>query len=261
MSFRRSIHGLISCSFLGLLAAGCSTPPPPGSEEEESIEAMTERTEMMTHRARLEPKTGIAVPINDRFEIATPTDGMSGIKGAIEVVQKGMWLGLEFDFAEIDTKNPAQNVQDLITQGSTLKTENLMKSFDRYEFLFTWDYDIPLGSYLPSPENSGWDFYSPILRPGLGLGAVAINPKEADAVAPLGEFDNLIAFLARPNLSLLFPFHQHLGLFVEADFDWIPESQFSGKASIQGVGRVSADIGDKVELSTANFWVGLTIEF
>ena len=263
MSFRWSIYAVFSCS-LGFLAPGCSTPPPPGSEEEESIEAMTERTEMMKHRARLEPKVGIAIPVNNRFNTATIADGgVSGIKGAFEAVQKGMWLGVEFDYANIESNHPLTDPQQLVTNGANLKTEDLMKTFDRYEFLFVWEYDIPLGRNQPKAEASEWDFYSPIFRPGLGLGMLTVNPKESSGnVGPARrEFDNLYTFLARPTLSLLFPFHQNFGLFAEADFDWSPQSQLTGTGPSQSGGRVNTDIGSNVQFSTLNFWLGITFEF
>lgn len=252
MSFRfPGIRGVIYGSLLGLLALGCKAVPPSPMdyEEEENIEETVLRTEMMKHRARVEPKTGVLIPVNGDFEIADLSSPVIGVKGSFEAIQKGMFFGLEFNYAHFETKNPLQPSQSGPLEAAeldALPTESLFESFDQYKLLFTWDYDIPLGTSL----------YSPIFRIGVGLGAVGIDPTEAPGNT-LREFNQEFTFVGRPTIGFRFPFHEHIGAFIEANYDFIPEIQMTGKTLDENV-----NIGDnKVNFSTGNIWFGLSFEW
>ncbi len=240
-------RGVVYLSLLGMLAFGCRTVPVAQFsefEEGEDIEGLVVRTEMMKHRGRAEPKTGIMIPINTSFDIATPADGVSGIKASYEAIQKGMFFGIEFNYVNFESKSP-------ITRGSSqavqlaADTEDLMKEFDRYQMMLTWDYDIPLGESL----------YSPIFRFGIGLGAVAIHPHEADGNT-LIDIDDFFMFVGRPSVGFRFPFHENIAGFIEANYDFIPEGQLTGE-----FGNQTVDVGDKVDFSSGNVWIGLSFEW
>jgi len=243
----RSFLGLISISLLGLTAPGCATRPsgPPG--EEEDIEAQTMRESMLTRRARLEPKGGIVWPQNDKYDVGWG----AGIKGQIEAIEKWLWFGLQFDYAAVDTKDPLEVVGPSVPAPDlgSLKTEQQMKSFDRYQMLLTFDYEIPTGPEL----------YYPIFRIGIGLGATAINPKEAPG-NNLVEFDNHYAFVAQPTLGFRFPIHENVGLFVEGQYNFIPQAQLTGVEKITGQDQ-NVDIGNEVEFSTVNVFAGISFEW
>jgi hypothetical protein len=254
-----SVRRLISWSFIGLLAIGCqSTPTGAGpAEDEQDMEGSIERGEMMKHRARLEPKTGVSIPINNEFDISNPIDGVAGLKGAFEAIQKGFWFGLEFNYMSYETRNPVQQPVGSPSEPDSLaavKTETLIKDFDRYTMMITFDYDIPLGDKVPTEDNPGPDFYSPIFSFGLGLGAVAFNFDEAPGNV-LTSFDKSINFVARPTVGFRFPFHEHIALFLEGNFDWIPQTQIEGQFRPTDE---NVKIGDKVDFSTANIWFGLS---
>jgi hypothetical protein len=258
-----SVRRLISWSFIGLLAIGCqSTPngPAVADGEEGDMEASIERDEMMKHRARLEPKTGISFPMNNEFEVADPSDGVGGIKGAFEAIQKGFWFGLEFDYMAFDSKNPAQTPVGTPNEPASLAaftTETLIKNFDRYTILATFEYDILLGDHVPTVDNPGFDFFSPIFSFGIGLGGTAFNIEEAPGNV-LTEFDKTFTFVARPTVQFRFPFHENFGLFIEGNYDWIPEVQLEGQFRPTDE---NVEIGDKVDFSTGNVWIGLTFQF
>jgi len=230
---------------LALCLTGCIAPPEDYYEEDEDLEARTLRTEMLTHRARLEVRHGFVLPINSKFDATTPI-GVVGVKGQIESVQKGMWFGLEFDYMELDSTDPV----GLGTPEAALliaDTEDLMDSHTRYQLLFTWDYDVPTGPSL----------YHPIFRFGLGLGAVAIDAQEAEGNTLL-DFENAFAFLARPTVGFRFPLHENFALFAESNFDFIPQIQMSGRNKVSGA---DVDIGNEVDFSSLNLWVGVSFEW
>jgi hypothetical protein len=192
------------------------------------------------------------IPLNSEFKPSGPMDGTSGIKGSLEAVQRGLFLGIEFDYAEIESKNP---LPPQTPNGST-KTERLMENFDAYKLFLTIDYDVPLGDYQPDLEKSKFDFYSPIFRFGLGLGAICINASEAPGNT-LTSFDKQFQFVGRPTVSFLFPFHPNFAVFIEGNFDWVPKIRMTGSASGESV-----NIGDNsVDFSTANIWFGLSFQF
>ena len=243
----RTFMCAMAWSWLGLLALGCAaaTNREP-VEEEEDVEARAMRTEMLEHRGRLEPKTGFIFPINDRLKSSDPSSPVLGMKGQFEAVSKGMWFGVEFLFARLDTKDPittALSAPELLT----LKTEQLLRQVDRYEAFLTWDYDIPLG------DGPYW----PLFRFGLGLGAVALNGYEARGNTLLA-FDTAYNFVGRPSLGFRFPFTEHVGAFAEGSFDYIPKTQFSGH---QRGTKDRVNIGNDVEFSAANVMLGISFEF
>jgi hypothetical protein len=247
MSLRAgSFLGVVSLSLLGLLAQGCRSGPAPVLEEDEDIAAKVMQSEMLEHRARLEPKTGLVIPINSHYKIATPADAVAGIEGKFEAVQKGMWFGLNFDFATIESENPLARGASQ-SEFLAAKTEQLMHSLDRYELLLTWNYDIPTGEGL----------YYPIFRAGLGMGAVAIHPNAAEGNALL-EFNELYSFVGRPTIGFRFPFHENVGAFIEAMYNYIPEARFNGTNRNTGT---KVDIGNRVELSTINVFAGISFEW
>src|ERR1041385_2364791 len=106
MSASSWLRNVLVGSMLGLLGVGCRTPGAPIAPEDENIEEQAMRTEMMEHRGRFELKSGLMFPVNNRLSSADPSDGVLGLKGAFEAVQKGMFFGLEVDYAEMDTKDP-----------------------------------------------------------------------------------------------------------------------------------------------------------
>lgn len=242
----RSFLGLILISLLGT-APGCATRPSGPPSEDEDIEAQTMRESMLKTRARLEPKGGVILPINSRYDVGYG----GGIKGQIEAVEKWLWFGLAFDYASIDTKDPLQVVSPTPPAPNlgSLKTEQQMDHYDRYQLMLTFDYEIPTGAEL----------YYPIFRIGLGLGAVGINPKEAPG-NNLVEFDTHYSFVAQPTLGFRFPLHENVGLFVEGQYNFIPEAQLTGKENITGQDQ-NVDIGDKVEFSTVNLLAGISFEW
>src|SRR5574341_1422863 len=153
MSFHhRSLPGVVFSTWLARLTlalfmtalcmtalsvTGCTATPSMDADEEEDIEAQTLHTTMLRNRGHLEPKGGLVIPTSSKYD---PAAG-AGLRGQIEAVMKGMWLGLDFDYASVDSSSA-------LTRGSSepdqlsADTEDLMKSFERYQVLFTWDYDI-----------------------------------------------------------------------------------------------------------------------
>ena len=250
MSARARLRNILVWSALGLLGAGCKTTPSvPMGPDDETGDEQALRSEFMTHCGRIEAKTGIVLPVNDRFDISDPSDGVVGVKGSFEAVEKGMFFGLEFDYTGIDVKDPITpatlGAQNLLN----LHTEQLLDHFKRFEFLATWDYDI----VLPLTGTK----YDPILRPGIGLGLVLIDPEEALGNT-LVTFDNLYQFVGRPTLALRFPFTENFGAFIEANYDFVPQSNLQGQVAPS---RKTQDIGDKIEFGTGNLWFGISAEF
>ncbi len=246
MSLRKwSFSSRLSLLFPALIAVGCTAVPPVETLEEEDIEGRVMREELTSNRGRLQfPKIGVAIPVNSQLKPGIIT----GIRGQIEAVQKGMWFGFEFDYANMDSKDP-------VTSGTSqaelaaADTEQLFESYDRYQLMLTWDYDIPLGD---GP-------FIPIFYAGLGLGAAAFNPKEASGFTS-ADFDVGYAFVARPEVGFLFPFHENIGAFLELSGDFIPEFQFTGDTRINGQ-ATNVDIGEEVGFSTINVFAGLTIRW
>jgi len=240
---QRSLTGVILASWLAFVTLGCTvTPSQAPLAEEEDIEAQVLQTALIRNRARLEPKGGVVVPLNAEYDVAAA----AGIRGQIEAVIRGMWFGLEFDYANVETTDP-------ITRGSTQQeqlsadTENLMEYFDRYQLLLTWDYEIDTGS---------GPFY-PTFRFGLGLGGVMVAPQEAPGNTLL-DFDDFFTVVVQPRVGFRFPFHENVGAFFQANLNWSPEGQLSGD---NGLTRENVDIGDKVEFSAIEIWGGLSFEW
>ncbi len=231
--------------FPALIAMGCTALPPVDTFEEEDIEGRVMREELTSNRARLQfPKVGVAIPVNSKLKPGI----IVGLRGQIEAVQKGMWFGLEFDYAAIDSKDPVSRGTSQADLNAA-ETEQLFESHERYQLMFTWDYDIPLGE---GP-------FIPIFYAGLGLGAVAINPDEAPGFTA-ADFDVAYVFVARPEIGLLFPFHENIGAFLELSGDYIPALQFTGDTRINGQ-AANVDIGDSVGFSTINVFIGLNFRW
>jgi hypothetical protein len=268
MSFGFPGRCVVTCwSFLGLMALVFQSAPvaiAADEDEEESPDARIERTEMFKHRARLEPKTGLRFPINDKFDVAVPfdpTNAVAGVKGALEAVERGIWLGFEFTYTEFEVGDPLSAPEGLpsdITAVGNAQTEGMMESFDRYDLLLTLDYDVELGTHVPTPEHPGPDFFSPIFTFGIGLGATVINPNESDG-NPFTKFDNTYMFIARPTVGFRFPFHENVALFAEASYDFIPTIQMTGSFTPT---RENVDIGgNTVDFSTFNLFFGLSFSW
>jgi hypothetical protein len=235
----RRMRALLSIAFVSLLIGG-SQHRLVAAEEEENPEERVASSEMLEHRARIEPKTGIILPVNQLFKTAGPGDGASGIKGSFEAVEKGIWFGLEFDYTGMKTEHAL---------GVLNRSEDWMKGFDRFEILASFDYDI----VLPFFKNST---YNPILRPGIGAGLAIVSPVN---VSPsVLELKDLYQFVGRIALALRWPFHKNIAAFVEGDFDWIPQSKFD--VSFKNVSGTQV-LGDNVEFSTGNIWFGLSFEW
>lgn len=280
MSLRlRTLRNTFAWFVLGVFAAGCKTAPPPSDipeEEEEDVETKTALTEMMQHRAFVQLKTGVMIPFNNEFETAGIADGVSGVKGALETIQKGMWLGMEFDYARVHSSKPVslnwnspEQIQRSNEEFNNASTEQLMNYHDRFQVMLTWDYDIPLGKKAPKKQ---WDLYSPIFRLGLGLGGMVVNPEEADGVKFRTDFNNAWGFVGRPNLGLTFPFQQHVQAFLEFNLDFVVGSlnasdgfgiNMDGTAPTSLGDTTTQNIEDKnaVQYSTANFYFGLIFEW
>jgi len=244
---------VLTCwSFLAFLSLGCPIPAS-AADDQDDIEGQVERSMMFTQHARIDPKTGFRIPINDKIDIATPADIVTGIQAAFEAIDRGIWFGLEFDYSLFQIASGVN--PDLVTGD----TEGLMTEFDRYDILFTFDYDIPLGDHLPDVEKSGFDFYSPVFTFGLGLGAAIINAAETDAARETRKFDPEYAFLARPTVGFRFPFHENMGLFAQASYDFVPEFQMEG---VLRQTDEKVEIGStKVDISCFNFFFGLSFTF
>ncbi len=247
MSFPwRSVRNVLSWSVVGLLAIGCRTPSSAPSDEEENVEAEAARTEMLQHRARIEPKTGFMIPVNNRFDVSDPTDGVAGIKGSFEAF-KFIWFGAEFDYAKYNSKDPAQPGTP---NPQTLSAEQMMDNVDRYEILLSADYDIELPLFKDPT-------YNPILRPGIGMGFVVFNIHEAPGNT-LFSFNKYYQFVGRPTLALRFPFHKNIAAFVEGNYDYIPQSKMQG----QFIGTSGTQtFGNEVQFSSGNIWLGLSFEW
>lgn len=248
---KRSFLARFPWPALWVLAAGCAGAPDP-FDEDEDVEARAMRTEMLKHRGRVEPKGGIAIPMNSEFDVALPVGSdemMLGVKGMFEAVQKGMWFGFEFNAIGMESKDPIPLSTPPPSESQLLAadTEQLMESHDRFTFMITWDYDIPTGDGL----------YYPIFRFGLGLGLVVIFPSEADGNTLL-DFEEAYGFVARPTVGFRFPFHENFGAFVEANYDFIPEIQLTGRNEVT---RSNVDIGDEVDFSSLNLWAGFSFEW
>jgi hypothetical protein len=244
----RTLLCAMAWSWLGILALGCATAGNrEPAEEDEDIEARAMRTEMLEHRGRLEPKTGIVFPINNQLSNSDPGSPVIGMKGQFEAVSKGMWFGVEFNFVRMDTQNPVPSPLPSGVNLLTLKTEQLLERVDRYEAFLTWDYDIPLG------DGPYW----PLFRLGLALGAVAFHGYEAPGNSLL-QFDDGYTFVGRPSVGFRFPFTEHIGAFVEGSYDYMPKVQFSGR---QTGSPDRVNIGNDVEFSAANVMLGISFEF
>ena len=224
-----------------ILVTGCNTVPSAPEDEvlAEDRDAETEAmsTEMLRQRGRIEPRVGVAVPVNSNLE----SGAGAGVRAQLEAVQKGLFFGIQFDWITMDSKDPIDPGTNQNTLLS-LDTENLLDSLDRFQLLATVDYDIPLAR----------GDLSPIFRLGLGVGGVIFGFDEAEGNTSL-EFDEGFSVVVQPRLGFLFPFHESFGAFVDAEYSFIPELQITG---VNRATRENVDIGDTVELSTINVWFG-----
>lgn len=246
----------LSCLFLAVgVFSGCHTSPDVEDyyyQDEESFEKQLGREEMLHQRAILDLKGNAFIPLDTDFKVGYG----GGIKGELEVYPN-LFLGLELDYVyqEVDENasdvlgqfrsNP--NSQAALQAAASLDAEQWMESFERYNILFVFDYDIPFWEDDP---------HAPVFRFGVGLGAVIITAEEVPSDTFAEPFDARVfsQFLARPSVGLRFPFHDHFSVFTQVSLDLIPSDNMSVSGPLFDSNRT--DLDGQVNFSGLNIGVG-----
>lgn len=249
MCFRRVlIHGLLWISIASLVLPGCQTTqteiPEPRLEDdfgefttpERITEESVHRKEMLRQRAQLELALGGAFP----FSIFDPsedplTDPAPIVRGKFSFEAfKDLFFSLSADWAQFDVDDPAEAAEDYQIQN--------LDEYDKLDFLLGFDYDIPLFD----------DADSIIFRFGLAAGVVWVMPH--DRIATPREVEDFFQFVLRPAIGLRYPVTDHLLLFGELSYDWVPERSLVTTESE----RIS---GERPVFGSGAVWFGLAWEW
>ena len=190
-------------------------------EEEEHRRFLEEfeRTTMVHRRANLDLRLGGFFPVDSDFN----TSLSLGFTGEIEVY-KNLYLGLSFDYADMDV----DSVSEEEVKNGTLPTgtgarnpERWFERFDRYSFLFLFDRDVPI---VQSDEHDL------MFRWGLGLGVVIMDGEIASIFPEQGldvDGRTYVNFLARPKIGLHYRFFENYLAFLALGYDFVPEDSLT----------------------------------
>jgi hypothetical protein len=231
----------------GLFLAGCNTTPPQISsakraddfgaeitaDDEINIETV-QRNQMLHQRAQVELRLGPTFP----FDIFDPsrearTDGVSfgiGAKASLET-QKNVFWGFAIDYQSQEIENLPEGLNEQI---------NTVSYYDRFAFLGTFDYDIPV---TEAPDAL-------IIRLGLGIGLVVFKFEDDD----LGQIEDVYQILFRPAVGVRYPVHENIVIFTEFAYDLIPDKRLGTKED-QGIS------GKRPVLSSGAIWFGAAFEW
>jgi len=210
-----------------LVMCGCATGPKPSDmpespaaplpqddfgEELDSppiTEESISETMMMKRHAQVEVFGGVAVPVTGNFELGP----VFGIKGQIEALKNVYW-GISFDWTEL-------TVGDQVSDLGTIDIESAdpdqwFERADKYNFLLTLDYDIPLSKDFLG-KNKPLDF-----RVGLAPGATIIMGEEDSLIKSSGyQIEPFYGFLLRTGVSLRWEFVQHFLVTFGIGYDYV----------------------------------------
>ena len=249
MRQRRSrLRDILGTFLAAWLLAGCQTGSPERSEppyqpddfgeagpEDVSTEAI-QREEMLLQRAQIELRTGVSIP----FDIFRPDEdpltdpGLRlGTKAAFEAA-KNLFFGLAFDWTGHEVDDPPV----------ALGPEQIQKidSYDKYNILFTVDYDIPL-----------YEDENPLLF-RFGAGAGVTIEKFEERPAQLENIDTFVGFIFRPHVGLRYHIADNWLVFTEASYEWVPERSLETNTGA----KVS---GEQPVFSAGTFWLGFAYEW
>ncbi len=257
MLIRRSRWIRLFCLFLAVGAFyGCQTPMTVEDyyyQDEKSFNKQLGQNEMLHQRAIVDLKANFLVPLDTDFDIGV---GPS-IKGELEVYPN-LFMGLELGYMTQNTDEDASDVlaqfrsnpnsQAALNAAANLDAEQWMESFDRFNILFLFDYDIPFWEEDPN---------APIFRFGVGLGAVIITAEEVPADTFAESFDSRVftQFLARPSVGIRYPVHENILLFGELALDLIPSDNMSVSGPLFDSDRT--DLDGQVNFSGLNLGFGI----
>ncbi len=235
------------CMIAGLFVAGCNATRAQiasgthaddfgaeiADDEEINIETV-QRNQMLHQRAQVELRLGPAFPF-DLFEPSRESRAADvgfgvGAKASLET-QKNVFWGFALDYQSQDTEDLSLTTDEQI---------NAVASYDRFSFLGTFDYDIPLWE---APDAL-------IVRLGLGMGLVVFK-FEGDGVA---EIEDLYQILVRPAVALRYPVHENAVIFTEFAYDVVPDKSLGTKES-QGI------TGARPVLSSGAIWFGAAFQW
>jgi len=253
---RVSVLSILGCALAGPFLAGCNTAPQRitaaahtddfGSEvagnEDVTIETV-QRNQLMHQRAQVEVRLGPSFPFdlfdpgrdarddNDPAEFFNTFEGWAiGVKGALEAYKNVFW-GVAFDYSNQNIAELSLGVDEQI---------NAVDSYDRFTFLGTFDYDIPLSESADAL----------VIRLGLGVGIVVFK-FEDDGLA---EIEDIYQIVFRPAVGLRYPIHENAVVFTELSYDIVPDKSL-GTSESQGIS------GERAVLSSGAIWVGVAFQW
>ena len=246
------------CLLVGLFLAGCNVTPGEvqsggrtrsddfgaeiAADEEINVETVG-RNQTLHQRSQVEIRVGPSFPFdlfepsresrvdNDRAELFGSFEGWTvGTKGSIET-QKDVFWGFAFDYSYQNVENLALIVDEQI---------NAVSAYDRFNFLGTFDYDLPMWEAADAP----------IVRLGFGIG-LSVFKFEDDGIA---ELEDLYQIVFRPSVGVRYPIEENMLLFTELSYDIVPDKSI-GTTESQGIS------GDRPVLSSGALWFGFAFEF
>jgi hypothetical protein len=255
MSCRLWILPAAWVSFSLAALSGCGgrqrlEPEPPldhfGAEFGDPItEESVSETQMLGRRTQLQLFSRAYIPVESDFEVA----GGVGLKAEIEVA-KNLYMGMSFDWLRMFTKD---RISDIDNPGELLSAEpaQLFSKLDRYNFLFLFDYDIPLARHFLGDDR-------PLnFRLGTGVGMLYIDgdAAESDFISSF-DIEPYAAFLLRPSLEFVWAFSEVVHLSLGMSYDFTPE----GTIDIEFLGERS-EVDEDINFSTFNVGAGLVFEW
>lgn len=235
-----------------LLGSGCVAP---GFDPERDI--------LHEEKFVFEPKVGVFIPNEDEWDSGVT----GGLKASYEVYRH-FYLSFDFTYAGVDGNDddfPGGFNTMTLAGGTTVPSDirdlegEALSEANRYAFIFSLDWDIP----LTEGENS------PLVRLGVGPGVLLVKseidaslerefavPAPANPNPPFeADADDLVMFVLRPHIGLRIPLgSEKVTLFGEAAYDW----------AMKGI---SIDLsGDNIHTDSVDFggfslFAGLSFKF
>ncbi|MEM7231579.1 MAG: hypothetical protein AAF517_05375, partial [Planctomycetota bacterium] len=156
-----------------------------------------------------------------------------GGKAAFEV-EKNLFFGVAADWTNHDVDDPGE-----VAGANQL---DQIADYDRVNFLFTVDYDIPLWK----------DDRAPIFRFGAATG---LNwAKFSEREESINRFESFFSWVFRPVVGLRVPISDNFLLFTELSYDFVPERSLETT-------ETAAVRGQRPIFSAGGIWVGVAFQF